>query len=221
MSKVQVTHDKYVGTKMRVACKKCGHNKNHIVLRSVEESGSERISRDIEFYWGTTYQIIQCQGCGTISFRSLGSNSEDVDIEGDAVEYEDLYPSRIAGRDALEDAHILPNDLERIYRETVSALNTNQPVLCGIGIRAIIETVTKEKKAAGKDLFDKINNLVSAGVLTKDGADILHKLRILGNKAAHEVKAHSAPELNLAMDVSEHLLQAVYILPFHAKKTFK
>lgn len=81
--------------------------------------------------------------------------------------------------------------------------------------------MTKEKNAAGKDLFEKINGLVVAGVLTKDGADILHKLRVLGNKAAHEVKAHSATELNLATDVVEHLLKAVYILPFHAKRTFK
>lgn len=220
MVKVEVTQDRYAGTQAKVACKSCARDTNHAVLKSIEESGTEQISWDIEFHWATTYQIIQCQGCDTISFRSVGSNSEDTDVEGEPIDQEDLYPSRIVGREGLANAHILPTDLERIYRETITALNNNQPVLCGIGIRAIIEAVSKEKKAKGRDLFAKIDSLVNAGVLTRDGADILHKLRVLGNKAAHEVKVHSAPELDLAIDVVEHLLNAVYILPVLAKRTF-
>jgi hypothetical protein len=57
--------------------------------------------------------------------------------------------------------------------------------------------------------------------LTKDGADILHKLRTLGNDAAHEVKPHSLQELGLAFDVVDYLLLGVFILPVNAKKTFK
>jgi hypothetical protein len=49
-------------------------------------------------------------------------------------------------------------------------------------------------------------------------AEILHDLRFMGNKAAHEVKAHSTQELNLAFDVVEHLLKTVYILPEQAKR---
>lgn len=131
-----------------------------------------------------------------------------------------LYPSRTEGRRPLPDCYILPNKLEEIYRETVGALNGNQPVLAGMGIRAIIEAVCRDRNASGEDLFEKINDLLAQGVLTKDGSDILHRLRVLGNNAAHEIKAHSATELTLAMDVAEHLLQAVYILPFHAKRTF-
>ncbi len=112
-------------------------------------------------------------------------------------------------------------NLSRIYQESILALNSDQPILSGIGIRAIIETVSNEEQAAGNDLAQKINGLVAKGVLTKDGADILHKIRALGNQAAHSVKVHSSTELKLAMDVVEHLLQAVYILPHHAKGTFK
>lgn len=81
--------------------------------------------------------------------------------------------------------------------------------------------VCKDKNAAGGDLFAKINSLVVLGVLTKDGANILHKLRTLGNNAAHEVKPHTPKELGLAFDVVDHLLLGVYILPEHAKQTFK
>lgn len=221
MGSKNITFDKHAGEQVKVACTQCAGVANHEILKSVEEAGWEKIGPDYDIHWGATKQIIKCCGCDTISFRSLSGNSEDVGPGGEGIEHEYLYPSRTEGRQCLSDDHLLPTDLERVYRETVSALNNKQPVLAGMGIRAIIENVSKEKNASGGDLFNKINDLVTKGVLTQDGADILHRLRVLGNSAAHEVKAHQPVELNLAMDVVEHLLQAVYILPFHASRTFK
>ena len=40
----------------------------------------------------------------------------------------------------------------------------------------------------------------------------------MGNEAAHNVKAHTQTELNLAFDVVEHLLKTVYILPQQTKR---
>ena len=80
-------------------------------------------------------------------------------------------------------------------------------------MRALIETICKEKGTAGKYLNNKIDDLVKKGFLTPVGAKTLHKIRTLGNDAAHEVKPHSEKQLSLAMDVAEHLLDEVYILP--------
>ena len=147
-----------------------------------------------------------------------------VQIGEDEWEYQPLvhlYPSPEVGRSPLADVDILPEKVSRIYSETIKALNQSHEVLCGIGVRAIIETVCKDKNASGKDLHRKINSLVALGVLTQDGADILHKLRTLGNKSAHEVQPHTTKELGLALDVVDHLLLGVYILPEQAKHTFK
>ena len=176
---------------------------------------------DEDFQWAADYEIIQCAGCDTISFRRESSNSEDWEPDGTTAESQELYPSRTKNRQLIDDTHLLPLNLSRIYQETVSALNNDQPILSGIGIRAIIETVSNEEKAAGNNLAQKIDGLVAKGLLTKDGAKILHKIRALGNDAAHSVKAHKPTELKLAIDVVEHMLQAVYILPHHAKGTFK
>ena len=40
----------------------------------------------------------------------------------------------------------------------------------------------------------------------------------MGNEAAHKVKAHTPDELNIAFDVVEHLIKAVYLLPEQAKR---
>lgn len=82
----------------------------------------------------------------------------------------------------------------------------------------MIEVVCKNQATTGASLENKIDDLVKMGVLTKDGAEILHSLRMMGNKAAHEVKPHSEEELNIAFDVVEHLLQGVYLLPIKASK---
>lgn len=55
----------------------------------------------------------------------------------------------------------------------------------------------------------------------KSGAAILHKIRSLGNAAAHEVKPHSNKQLALAMDIIEHLLKDVYILPKQVETEFE
>jgi hypothetical protein len=69
--------------------------------------------------------------------------------------------------------------------------------------------------------MEQIDDLTKQGVLTTDGAAILHKLRTLGNTAAHEVKPHTQKQLGLALDVVEHLLMGVYVLPARASSTFK
>ena len=148
------------------------------------------------------------------NFRHTGSG----DFE--EVEDIDIYPNPETVRNPVEDDYILPSKWGVIYHETLAAINSGQPVLAGIGIRAIVETVCKDKNTKGDDLSKRINDLVNQGLLTNDGATILHKLRTLGNEAAHEVKPHDNSQLNLAMNVIDHLLQGVYILPCHAKSKF-
>lgn len=124
-----------------------------------------------------------------------------------------LYPNRVVGRRELPDARILPFPLVGLYQEILSALGGNSLILTGIGIRMLIEAVCKDRKAKGSNLISKIDNLVEQHVLTQDGAQILHRLRFMGNKAAHEAKAYKAEELYAALDVAEHLLSTVYIIP--------
>lgn len=223
--KFQQAINKSQNQKLSVACRDCKRSTNHLVLASTDLTGSDDLGEGHVIDWNSHYQILQCQGCDSISFRKASHTSEDyIQIGPNEYEidvFEELFPNPTEGRLPLKDGEILPTDVERIYSETLKAINSNQPVLSGIGIRALIETIAKERKAGGKDLMEKIDDLVIQGVLTKDGAEIFHKLRILGNTAAHEVKPHSRDQLNLALDVVEHLLQGVYILPLHAKRQFK
>jgi len=204
--------------KIRAVCSSCGGEKNHIILAEKEISDS-----DENMWWQAEYQIIQCQGCDHIAFRQAAMNSEDTEWTEEGLipnEHVTIYPDPDAGRQPMDEYFRLPHQLQSIYLETLKALNAAQPILAGIGIRAIVETVCNERKAKGANLEKMIDDLVAQQVLTKDGAAVLHKLRSMGNKAAHEVKPHSKQQLSVAVDVVNHLLLGVYILPKYVSEMF-
>lgn len=214
--------NKSQGEECRVPCRNCDVQTRHKVLLSVDIY-EEESSPYFDYWYADSYQIVQCQGCDDVSFRKVHTNSEDIDHDPDTGKQSldaniDVYPSRVAGRHKLRRAHLLPFGVSGIYDETHAALCNKQPILAGIGMRALIEAVCQEEQAAGRNLEQKIDDLVTLEVLTKSEAEMLHGTRILGNTAAHEVKPYSEVMLGDAMDVVEHLLTNVYILPFAAEK---
>lgn len=210
-----VTHNKKQGEEHGLACTYCHVETKHVVLQSIDVDGEDP---RWEYYSTDSYQIVQCKGCESISFRKVHTDSEDYDYDEETQdtyypEKIELYPSRIAGRRKLKDVYLLPRTIQQIYGETYLALINKQPILAGIGIRALVEAVCKEESASGRDLEKRIDDLVSKGILTQAGADILHGTRLMGNLAAHQVKPHTDKELSVAMDVVENLLYNVYLLP--------
>ncbi len=210
---------------VELPCQKCSGKTTHKALVTVDVRGSEGDSRH-SFDWADDHQIVQCLGCKSLSFRTASTNSEDYyPMSEDEYEYgvsEKLYPPRLEGRKGLgNDAVYLPSKVRPIYDETLTALSVQSPILAAIGLRALVEAVCQEKAAKGSDLFKRIDNLVEQRVLTPAGATILHKIRTLGNAAAHEAKPHSDRQLALAMDIVEHMLKDVYILPRQAESEFE
>jgi hypothetical protein len=203
------------GKEVWVACGNCGKVTRHDALVHVATSDHSP-EHEIEVW--DDYMVVQCGGCRTVSFCAESRCSEDYTYDPNSdherlVVTTRVYPQRIAGRTQLEHAHLLPHLIYKIYQETCAAIGNDQPVLAGIGIRAIVETVCKERSATGNDLMSKINNLAARGVFTAEGAEILHSLRFMGNNAAHEVMAHTGDDLMTALDVAEYVLKGVYILP--------
>jgi hypothetical protein len=203
------------GKKIVLVCGSCGRDTTHEILLSLD-SADETPDHDIQ--WSESYLTVQCRGCQTVSFCIESSSSEDFDEENRAIITRRLFPNRIPGRTALKDLYFLPPKLRQVYEEARSALTEEFAILTGIGIRAIVETVCNENRASGRNLFQKITGLVKAGLISVKEAEILHDLRFMGNEAAHNVKAHTQTELNLAFDVVEHLLKTVYILPQQTKR---
>ena len=237
--------NKLKGSTVRVHCIKCQGETKHLVIQDVEASGSECIGTwedgNLELHhdfidWDDSYQIVQCQGCETISFRHLHWFSEDGNPEfREEGTTERLYPQRSKRTMATAEFLNVPMELRRIYRETIDAFNYELLTLCAGGLRTLVEGICAhhgvkdgqvEKKIKDgivklerkTNLEGKIAGLHEKGILTKPQSDQLHEHRYLGNEALHELLQPSPTELSLAIDIIEHTLKSLYEMPKKRKR---
>ncbi len=230
--KEQTEENKTKGRALKVQCTACNRNTRHLVLQSVDTSGSELLDQqhDISIDWANHYQIIQCQGCETISFRQLDWFSEDWDGPT-----EKLYPKRSENSRSTKNYFNAPPSLRRIYRETIESFNNEVYTLCAAGLRSIVEGICEDQEitdgpitANKKDgsskverkenLQGKISGLCEKGILTRENSEILHEHRFLGNEAVHKLSQPSSEELTLAIEIIEHTLDALYEIPEKAQE---
>ena len=206
----------------KIECRQCCRETNHKIISSyVEEGADERDSRN-HYYWTSSSQIIQCVGCDLVSFRTIATNSEDFEYEVDGrYPYETVkfYPGRSTGLKGI-DRNFVPYRIAQLYQEAKTAVENDLSIIGGIGVRAILDAVCKEVNAAGENLYQQIDDLHKKSLITKEGAAALHKIRLLGNKAAHEAEAHSRDQLLLALEIVEYILTGTYVMPEKVKQTF-
>ena len=160
-----------------IPCQVCNRETRHKVLS--ETSLQWGFADGMVDVW-TTHEILQCQGCLSITYVESSACSEDINYGADGEPYlpktTKYFPNRIVGRAKLDN-----------YKEV-----------------------------KGENLEKKIDGLHSMGLITGDGAKILHSLRFMGNEAAHKMKVHTNAQMSAAFDVIEYLLMGVYILPERA-----
>ncbi len=197
-----------------VGCNYCKNETRHKVL-AVADSHWSDTSGMVD--WWAQYQVIQCQGCLTVSFCESSQFSEDWDHDSDTGESfypikRVLYPVRAVGKPPIDESHNLPPQVLLIYEETYDSIQADRNIMAGFGIRAIVEAVCNDKNAVGGNLQKQIDSLANQGHITDEGAKILHSLRFMGNAAVHEMKAHTSLELVAAMEVVEYLLRGVYTI---------
>lgn len=213
------------GNQQKYPCKKCSLETNHKIIACYIEHGSENCGGGHSFDWTNDNQIIQCLGCEEISFRVCSTNSEDYDYDYDGSERYHMptityYPGRVVGSKVI-DYSLLPWGIGQIYKEARTAVENELFIIGGIAIRALLESICSDVKAKGRNLELKIDDLHARSLVTKEGVDTLHKIRLLGNRAAHKAQAHSKDQLLLALEVIEHILIGTFIIPERAKSTFK
>lgn len=128
-----------------VVCQNCKVATNHKVVISANERGEAPMNYGDVYQWHNEYEIIQCLGCETISFRLEQTNSEEYGIGEDGGFYADIqvYPKRSKDTWNVKSFYNVPNNLRRIYKETIDCYNNENFTLCGAGARALVEGLCK------------------------------------------------------------------------------
>lgn len=166
--------------------------------------------------------IVQCLGCDTVSFvqRFIGKQFRDKQNNRNYIEHN--YPERELMQDieflSIEEQRKLPPQLRKLYEEIEIAYEYDANLLAGIGVRMLIEAICLHQQIKGANLKIKIECLYSTGFIAKNDIPILDKLREIGNITAHEVKGFSNYKLKYALEIVNHVLKSIYILPTFQKK---
>lgn len=205
--------------KIKNYCRRCQYDTNHTIvyLEQKTESSPEENGYQIE------YMIVECDGCESISFREDFNNYD--------VMYPDefnnwchekkitLYPSTLRNHYGLKQVRNLPEQIRHVYEEAIEAFKAKCYLLTAVAFRTIIEAICIDKSISGKDLKNKIDNLVHARLITEKEGSRLHTIRFIGNDSVHEMAVPKQDALFLVLDIVEHLLKNLYIIDKEAKKS--
>lgn len=198
-------------------CYECNRGTKHTVVCSKIVSN---LSSD--YRCDTKYFIIECNGCGNISFRKEFHDYEDwYQIGEDEYEHSidvEIFPHYIDGHSPIEEGLKIPQLVDNIYRESLQAIKEGAFTLAGLGLRATIEAICNHKEIKGKNLQVRINTMQRSGMISKSDADRLHAIRFMGNDAAHEIKKARKESVLIALKIIEHMLLSVYILEDQVNK---
>jgi hypothetical protein len=221
----EIKEDSSKGETVRTHCNNCGKEMNHEILKNYCEIGTAVLDSEPNIKYGicrytedfsNDYQIIKCSGCDTVSYRSIRSSSEYQDFENNGPREERFPPLK---KRTGKKFKYLPAALSKIYQEVIASYNNDSFILCASGIRATLEGICKDKGTNVKylNLNKKINKIVEKGFVSQQYESILHKLRFLGNDAIHELQEPTHEEINVALDIIEHITENLYEIPEKAE----
>lgn len=197
----------------KLACPSCEIVTRHDVLFSTEEE--PEVSKDD---LRRTYLVVECRACGERSFalatRFVG---EDPEFPDELRVTTEVFPGPMI-REEMDEAGDFPEDVRSIYSEVIEVFNTSAARGLGMLLRALVEGVCRDQECKGKNLEQRIDDLVERSLLSKPEAEMLHVLRYIGNEAAHEQGEPSWTDLVAGLDILEHLLRSVYVLPQTVKE---
>jgi hypothetical protein len=198
--------------KKKYFCSDCKGLKNHKILFEEKQTGEEGYGA---FQWLLKFRTIQCLGCDNISFlRIYGDSSmirEGYDGEPEYYEDEDIYPPHLTSGTELRNKHHLPTSIKDIYIETINAFKVGSLLLTAGGFRATIEAVCNHLKIKKSNLEERINLLHNKGYLSLSESKRLHAIRFLGNDALHEMEKPQKEQLDVLLEIINHLLSNLFI----------
>ncbi|MFD3164619.1 DUF4145 domain-containing protein [Herpetosiphon sp. NSE202] len=165
----------------------------------------------------STYQDLEeifyiswvCLGCKNVTFEVKNFMEFPDGITRSNVNF---YPEYNSNKKSTKNFKILPSEIISIYRESVLCYNTGAYRASAVCLRAALEGILSNKGITGKDLYTKIENFASQGILSNDIAKLLHTFRFMGNEAIHDLTKinPSLIEIKYAIEAIEIMIDYMY-----------
>lgn len=213
-----VFEDHTRGEESVIDCNKCRAATSHKIIGSRNFQLKEE-SDDGEhygvFHSHDEYEILQCLGCKTVSFRHRHRDSESGEDDGRGnliFPYTDLiYPPRRLRPTALTSVISLPFPIRDLYVEAATALDSKFFHLVALSLSPLIEAMLKEQGATGRYIPQLVEAAVKRGLITAAEAETLQRIRAIRNAGDHEAEKPLPESVLVAFSLIERMLERFYV----------
>ncbi len=202
---------------LKAHCNKCGGERRHEVLHRETVRGSETVDGGFEIDWADRYEMLKCCGCDNVAMRHLHWFSEDTEPDGSPVVYTNYYPPAISRREPrwLNDIDDLfaedkQSCVASLLKEIYVALYNDARRLAAMGIRALIEQMMIHKVGDTGSFASNLAKFHSDGFISKKQMEVVETILDAGHAAIHRAFHPSQEDLNVLMDITESVVEAVY-----------
>lgn len=189
----------------KLHCADCGIRTKHDVLHNeIAEIESDDSTVASEAH----HVVARCRACDGITlalatFENGESEPSITTLRGST--------STVLRRE-VDDVYEFPDDVQGVYSEVITVFNTYAPRATGILLRTLVEAVCRDQDCKEGNLKVKIDHFTEMGLLSLPEAQMLHLLRYMGNAAAHDGEEPDWEEVELGLDIIEHLLMTIYVV---------
>lgn len=215
----EITIETKVDDPMFYFCSSCRKETSHKTLVKVNiVNGPPRDT----FIKSEHYRIAECSGCHSVFFVEKKIKPEELEWmdsdqeKGKITVYPDSDEIPLTESRLCVLSLFLPSPLKEVYTETVVAIHKQMFVLAGIGLRAVLDAICRDKGIGkgGESLAKRLKIMAEENrLITPDEKEILDTVKELGNGSAHEGRSLSVYEIQSALIVVEHILDKLYMLP--------
>ena len=108
----------------------------------------------------------------------------------------------------------VPKSIEKDLNEAQLSFQSKSYRASAVMCRRVLEQLCHNLNAEGRTLYDKINDLIERGLISREFSEILTKIRIFGNIGAHfspndehGIKRQDSKDL---LDITLHIVKHVY-----------
>lgn len=201
-------------TKSVHTCLHCANTTYMEILYHNKETGVETEydpQSNVEiplFSYYTTYILLKCPACNKVSLSQIESCDVDTDWSGRPNEYKYLLYPNISS-----DKSNIPEDISAAFESALRIRNVDS-TMCALALRRTLEIFCKKQGAKGKNLNDKINDLVKKNIIPVHLDQASHTIRDLGNAAAHgDDVTFNEVTISGLIKFTNLILEYVYVLP--------
>ena len=202
---------------VKLFCNECLCQTRHDLLASVCQNENDN---DIDGYgvsWENIYEILQCIGCGHVTYRSRFWFSE-YQVDDQPETYEDKYFPPLFSHPQPKWFDDLKDDLKQVLDEVYAAFHSELNYLAAVGARTALDMMIVEKIGDVGSFKQKIDTLEREKYITSQERSLIESVTEAGNAAAHRGYSPDKKSLESVIEILEAVLYKFYIGEAKSKK---